>query len=322
LIYIEIQNNFLFLSHLISKQNKFVLKNNIEINLDKLDFIDGILYNPSQIYTHVKSFLKPNNLKNPKAIICLPNLKNSHNLKDSNNLEQKLKSLQMALCLSKTGLIIETIISNSILKKEEAVMIPPFFYKSHIKNQLNFFKQFTPDDKTSPNKWLSNTIAMLLVIIISFFVLNLNKKTKLANLKSSNQQIEIKNQALKNKIKQMHLMQNQINNNKQVIDKIEKIKNVSNNPIQTLKFLSMSITPNSWIKTFNLDNKNRKLEINGTTPTEKSIPIILNKFSKLTNFKNLKIAKIEHVKSKKTKNFKSKEQKSKILYQFCLQGDL
>ncbi|MCF7799930.1 PilN domain-containing protein [Candidatus Babeliales bacterium] len=306
--YIEIKNSYLFLSNLIDKKDRFTLKNNTTINLDKLDFIDGNLYNPSKIFFYIKNFFKKNKIKNIKAIVYSPDLNNSHNL--NSKFEQKLRTLQIALCLSKTGLLIETIISNSILKKDENSMMPPFFYKKDVKNQINFFKEFTQDNKTSPNMWLSSTIVMLLIIIISFFIFNFNKKIKLKDIKISNTQIEKENQILKNKIKQMHLIKDKIDKNKKIIAKTDKLKATSNNPVQILNFLSMSTPPDCLVNNFNLDNKKKKLEINGATLIEKNIPIFLDKFSKLTNFKNLKIAKIEHIKNKNTKN----------LYKFCIQG--
>jgi len=305
-VYIELDNKYLFLSKLKSKKTKFILSSNKKIPLNETDFKEGILYNPSKIYLHIKEFIQKNKLKKARSIVTVSGVYNK------NKLKQKLASLQIALCLSKTGLKIKHISEKS---KDTENMIPPhFFYKKHFKDQLNFFKPFTPSKTSSPHKWLSYSSALILITAITSFTFYLDQKTKLEELNKTTQETCLENKTLENKLRLLHSFKQNIEKSNKNLAKLTQIKKLANNPTQKLVSLSESVPQDSWINNLSIDNHTKKIEITGTAQNEQTISGFTTKLAELTKSKELKIAQI--------KKLKRNKENTERLYQFKLLGQL
>ena len=106
--YLEITNDKIFAAKLKKSGNKFFLQNSQIQKIQDLQILDGAIFNPSEIYLFINSFLAQNNLAKPQTIICLPSLD------DDNDEENDLKLFQIALISCKAGLKIHKIISKSL----------------------------------------------------------------------------------------------------------------------------------------------------------------------------------------------------------------
>ena len=168
IVYLELANNYLFLSWLKKVKGRFSLTKSKTIIFKNLELQNEILFNPSQLYLHIKDFLKTGKKRKAKAIINIPKLS------QKNNIEQKFSTLQSALCFTKAGLKIEKIISDPSLTQEKGEMVTKnFFSKKELSNKLDFFKPFTTAPNTHPKKWLFSSVLLLLCLLILFFKINI-----------------------------------------------------------------------------------------------------------------------------------------------------
>ncbi len=295
LIYIELTNNYLFLSKLKNKKNRYLITNSKTTQLTNLETNNEALFNLSAIYTHIKNFLSLNNLKKPTTIFCSPTL----NQQKENN--QKLNTLQIALCLNKAGLKIQKIIGQSILLKGEQMRFLNFFYKKDIDKQLNFFNSQKTKPSKSPFKWLLLSSIAFFYLLMILTSVHSDKKIKLNQLQSQNLEISKQNKILEEKSKELHNTIKANNKIKEKIEKIQRTKTQTNNPVNTLFFIADHMPKNSWLTNINIPQSNN-IELEGITKNEIEVTKFIKNLSLSPELKNIKLIKIKKGLNKKKKN--------------------
>jgi len=326
LIYIELDDNFLFLSKLDKQKNQFNLNKKSIVNLNNSEFKDGILYNLSTIYLQIKDFLKINNIKKTRAIICIPNLS------QKKEFIQKSNILKVALCACKANLKIKKIIDCSLLTKDIQMDHKSFFYKKDLENRLDFFKTFNPPPTKNPHKWFLFSGITLFCLVITLYVIQSDNKPRLNLLLPQNANLSEKNKKLEEEIKILHSAKNENNKLKEKIEKIIKIKTHLNNPINILVAITKSIPENSWLNNITFDNSGnlpngtktskepKKLEIEGITTQEEEITGFLKELSKSPELINLKLLRIQKIKKAQIGKVQINQQKPH--YNFKISGEL
>ena len=302
IIYLELANNYLLLGWLKKVKNSFSLTKIKTIELKNSELLNGILFNPSQLYLYIKDFLKRDKTKNAKAIINLPELS------EKKNLHINLSTLQNALCFTKAGLKIEKIISNPFLIKEKEKMeIKNFFWEKELKNQLDFFKPFTTPPNP-PTKWLAFSGLLLFCCIAFLFNIGVQQKNKLNLLLSKNLKLDQQNNSLQQKIKQLFNAEQQNQQFTNNLSKIQKIKTASNNPEKLLNSIAQSIPQNCWVTNITFEKKPKgkptTVDIQGATANEQEASIFIKNLTKLKQLTSLKLVNLQKIKEVKASNLK------------------
>lgn len=307
LIYIEFNENFLFLSKLKKIKEKFFSLKSKYIPLKNFEINDGKIFNPSSLFLKIKNFLKENKLKKPKAIICIPSIITKK------DLLIKLITLQFALCTSKSGLKIEKIISDQLLKRDEKMSLKNFFTKNELNNKLDFFKQFKANQNKHPKNWFLLSIIGIICLFAILFKITSHKNSQLILLKNKNKILKKKENMLENKIKTMQHIVTQNNTLKIKLEKIKKLKNSFRNPNNILLPITQTLPKSCWLQRINISSKKPKiLEIEGFSNKEQNITEFIKDLSKTPQLHSLRLEKLKRTK----KNTKSAS------YSFKLSGKI
>ncbi len=315
-LYIEITNSKLLIAKLIESKTDFYLFDIKNIKLNNLEHTDNLLFNLSSVFLHIKNYLKQNNIKSEttfnvkaEAIVCLPNLK--FNVVEKKSFNQNLYVLQASLLISKSGLKIKKIIGSKILKKGNNMPYKFFFAKKEIANQLNFFKQLQPPQKTSPKSWLYLTIFLAISYTFFFARIQNDKKIELENLTQRNAELGKKLNPLPEQIKKLQELKIMNVKLEKKISKIHKSKNKTNNPLDILTHISENIPENCKLTKINISSKTKNskkkkiLLLEGITQSQETITDFTNKLSK-----HAKLAKTKVINIKKTNKVVEKSEKT------------
>lgn len=320
-LYIEISNLKLLIAKLIESKHNFYLFDIENIKLTNLEHTDNLLFNLSSVFLHIKNYLKKNNIKKGGAIICLPNLlEKTSNLKKK-SFNQKLYVLQASLLISKSELKIKKIIGSKILKKGNNMPYKFFFAKKEMANQLDFFKQLQPPQKTSPKSWLYLTIFLAISYTFFFARIQNDKKIELKNLRQRNAELAKKLIPLPKEIKKLQKLKIMNAQLEKKISKIQNSKTKTNNPVDILMHISNNIPKNCKLTKINLSTKRKKnhkkkqLLLEGITLSQESITNFANKLSKhakLAKIKLINIQKLNKIAEKPEETFNADEYLFKI----------
>lgn len=140
IIYIEITDNMLTLATLRYTRKAYHLKNVQTHPLTMLEVINGVLFNPSTIFSILQQLLTTMTFKTSgcKAILALPGLKKAQ------NTPEHCIAFQAALCAAKTGLAVEQVISTSLCSTTEHSQqislkkIPNLLQPFQVQNRLSY----------------------------------------------------------------------------------------------------------------------------------------------------------------------------------------
>ena len=301
-VYIEITNSKLLIAKLIESKKNYYLFDIKNINLTNLEVENSLIFNLSSIFLHINKYLKQNNIKKPKAIICLPNInKNDSFFKD-------LLVLQASLLISKSELSIQKIIGSKILKKGVNMPYKFFFDKKEIANQLDFFKKLQPPQKTSPKSWILLTIFLAISYTFFFVHIQIDNKKELENITHKNTELAQKLKTLPEEIKNLQKLKIMNAQLEKKINKIKNSKNKTNNPLDILMHISQNIPTNCKLTKINISTKNKnnkkkkRLLLEGITISQEVINDFSNKLSKNTKLAKTKIIQIKKIKNTAQKN--------------------
>ncbi len=321
LVYVQFNKSSLLLSKLKKEKNKFLLIKPKTIEFKNQELKDGILYNISSLYLHIKNFLKENRFKKPKVII-------STLFPDSKNKPQKqLNVLQVALCASKSCLKIEKIIGISILKKDDKMPFLNFFYKKDLEKQLDFFNQFTTPPNTPPFKWLFFSGIASACLFATIFTIQKNKNLEFTTINTKKIKMQKSNKVLEKKVKKLHEIKKSNVLVKQKVEILKKMKNRHDNPKNVLLAISKNIPEDSYLTNLKINiPKNKKfknfenLELEGIATKQQDVLKFIKTICQSCPSRNFKISNIEKLKNSDKKKFKSKA--SKKYFGFKISGQL
>lgn len=144
-IYIEIADSMLTMATMLHTRKGYHFKSIYTQPLKMLEVVNGVIFNPSTLFSMIKQQLQVMGFTPAKckAILALPDLKTS-----SNNMVQHCAALQAAMCCAKTGLtvlrVIQLSLNSSIAlqgeKKKQLKNIPnlltPFQLQTHSPRNL------------------------------------------------------------------------------------------------------------------------------------------------------------------------------------------
>lgn len=152
-IYIEVTDAALTLATIKHTRGKYCFKNIQSQPLNKLDVIDGIIFNQTALFTSILKFVHSINLTPTKctAILALPSLSNT------GNIPPHCATLQAALCAAKTGLAITQVIPNSLNPNT----ITPIIKNKPLKKLPNLLQPFLRQNKPPLAWWATGTILLL-----------------------------------------------------------------------------------------------------------------------------------------------------------------
>ena len=323
-LYVQISPKQIIISLLKRSKSRFILIKPKTSKLHLLEIQKKQIFNISNIFLYIKKYLQENNIKEAKVIISSPKI-NSYYLKTPKkfDLQESLNLflLQLILCCSKANLLIEKIISKSILQNGNNMT---FFSKNNLDNQLDFFKQFKPQRKNNPFVWLTSTSLILILIILTQFKLQKIEETKLETTKQKIESIKKQNGILQNKLHKMHTLQSKNEKLKKQFEKILKTQNKQNNPKEILLSISKAIPDNCWLENIKIfkkpETKRKAILLTGNAPEDKDILNFISEISKSPKFKNLKI---DSIKSEKVlENNRFLDVNHPKIYSFRITGNL
>jgi hypothetical protein len=325
MIYIQIHNQKLIIADL---QNKTAIIS----ELDLLTIKDCVIYNKLKFLQPIKEFLSSHKLKNPSAIINIPELSSKQ------DLLQPLAVLQFALILSKSGIIIEKIIAGPPLD--------PLDLDKSLQNQIKAI-QSQPDllqvfksihNNISPTIWISLTaLCMLCLIVISFDISSKYQST----LNLLNQQVrELQSQPLDlaGKTKDFASLKKNNADLNTLIANTQRYHTKKLTPLPLLTEISTQIPNDIWLTKIEIGNQQRfkndysteiknlksklksqahKLQILGYSKQISTPYKFIEKIEK--NSKIISDAKIAYVKKIKQKETNPSSHK---LYEFKVNGEL
>ena len=155
-VYIEVRESELLLGFLKKSQLFFVQR--VPFNYGHIH--EAGLANISHIFKNIINYLRMHKISTKRVIVCVPFLL------ELSSEKQKMFVFQIALCVSKMGLKIKRVISDSFAEQGEDVKIS----KKQIESKLDFFEQFRPPHKRQPYAWITFVSVFSILLISSFFV--------------------------------------------------------------------------------------------------------------------------------------------------------
>ncbi len=291
LIYIEINNQNLFITTLKSKQGKFLLTSPTTIKLKNSEIINNTLFNLSSIYLHVNKYLKTHFLEKSTAYISITHSNNTNTI--------SLKILQVALCISKTGIKIKKIINESFISKDKEMSFPKFIYKKDIKTKLNFFDTFKQNPNTHPFKWIFYTTLAFLLLLTTIFTIQSNQQLELQTIKIQNKELIKLNKILEKNVKSIHKVKNTNIKIKQKIKALNKLDKNNINSKKILSLISTNIPSNCFLKQVKISrlkkNKHKftNINIHGETLAQNNALIFNQRLQDTNIFSKIQISKLE-----------------------------
>ncbi len=282
ILLIKIQEKTIIISQLIDQNDKYKLFNTQKIALDNLETLDNKLFNFSQIFLIVKTYLNYFKIKKAKAIITLE------------KAPTDLMLLQIVLLISKTGLKIAKIINLNNLTKDDNML--NFLNKKEIDNNLDFFKQFEKPNKKI-NIFYFFIILLFTSIEIIFFSETLKQKNiSIKNLETQINTISLQTQTIK---KELKIKQDLTAKNEILAKNIKKIElhKIKNQKLYSILSSLPQILPKQTKLTkiaFDKNAKHKKqLLLLGQSLKQEEISIFAQNLEKNINFKKVKLLNIQ-----------------------------
>gem|GEM_PF-3846065 len=335
-IYIEVTDDTLILAIMSHTRGKYCFKNIQKKPLNKLDVINGIIFNPTALFTLIITFLedlhhKPNRCN---AILALPNLNSTH------TIPPHCITLQAILCAAKTGLAIIQVIP---------ISLSPDAATSYIKHKTlkkipNLLQPFQNQNRP-PLAWWTLGMILLLTATASYCINSIKKPQ--ADIRAYNAQLEtlctqaekleradLKTEPLEKNTKETHATIIKLQNFAQ--------SNISASPILQaitqhipdcvmLTTLELGKTKQSQTKRIKSKKRTSLTKNKSSHIQQRSFPLIMKGLSYnadqiitfnqgLGSLKQLRNVKLTHLKRLKSKKLNSKTKKSPFHYAFTLQA--
>ena len=163
-VYLEIDENRLFIGKLKRKRGHFICEVFDEWPLTSFEVKDGVIYKPSSLYLLIKSFLKDKRLMGSKAIVCCPYLAFWR------GVDRRLPFFQVSLYVSKVGLKVYSLFGEGILTENKDMDNKLSFHKDVLKSKFDFFCHFRLRQKKAVLSWLATSTMLLVIAIIGVSV--------------------------------------------------------------------------------------------------------------------------------------------------------
>ncbi len=312
IVFIEINQNKISLANLIESKDKYTLTDKETTNLDKLTFFDNKLFNNSNLLQIIQEYLSKNNIKKGRSILSVPS-----------NVSE-ITILQIALCLSKTCLKIEKIIS--LNNSEETFnVIENFILKKDLRKTTNHWQVFLPPKNQNPKKWIAISLSILIIEFSLLTTTSIKKHINHKNLKKQNLSLKQKVKGLKSELNKNN---NTSKSNTMLQKKINKLYAKQNQQfLNSLLDIANHLPPNAKLNKIKLMSQNKEIEENKQTSNKKNkAAISLEGKSKhqqnLINFvKKLNNSKVFSKASLKNIN-RIKEKISHKIYNFNIHAKL
>lgn len=338
-LFIQLKTNQLTLAiaqkKLLSRSIYIINVSNIKI--DPTTFNNSIIHNPSIISRHIQEFLKHQKIYKPQTVVSIPELNQKQ------DLMLTLAILQVTLCISKAKLVIKQVINEPLFDAESN------FKQNANSNSTNLLNHLGNHKIKSPIFWITSTLACIIIATIA--IKNIYAKTKLqiSSLETKIKELKLETEQINTQIKDYSYIKEQNNKIKCSLKALEKLKNISKNPISHLIFISSKTPSNLYLTNISFNKKDfTQKHPDKETPHQKTIQTpsvtlktnlielegitesiqVANKFIMELSKNTVLFNKIEFLHIKKIKNSKRKQlvknaSKSKRLkYRFKASGTL
>ncbi|MBS1988161.1 hypothetical protein JST56_04170 [Candidatus Dependentiae bacterium] len=333
-IYIEVTDATLTLAIIKHTRGKYHFKNIETLPLNKLDVINGIIFNPTTLFTSILKFIEGiNHVPNKcNAIIALPILNSIH------KTPPHCITLQAALCAAKTGLAVTQVIPTSLNPNSTT----PISKNDPLKNIHNLLQPFQAQNKP-PLAWCALGIMLLLASTALYCIEKI--KGPLASLHTGNTHLLQLHEEIKNLSQADYKIEPVKKSMHEAQVNITKLQDFSRTNIEAsplLRAIIQHIPDNIILTTLELGknkNKNSKKNLTKRNLTKQKKQIYLGQnfiltlkglscdadqiiaFNKaLGSVKQLKNVRLTQLKQLKPKKIDLRRRKTNFRYEFTLQA--
>lgn len=328
-IYIEVTDATLTLAIIKHTRGKYYFKNIQSQPLNKLDVIDGIIFNQTTLFTSILKFVHSINLTPTKctAILALPSLSNT------GNIPPHCATLQAALCAAKTGLAITQVIPSSLNPA-------PIITNKPLKKLPNLLQPFLRQNKPPLVWWAIGTILLLASTTLYCIDQIKNQQRTLHTRATESEELRSRARKLEDAHAKIDLIEKSTN---EALASITSLKNFSRSNIAAsplLQAITEHIPDRVVLTTLELGrnkNKNRKRilitkNLNSLKNQRPQVLVLILKglsynadeiitFNKsLGSVKQLKNVRLTELKQLKLNKIDRKAKKARFRYGFTLQA--
>jgi|GEM_PF-2494830 Tfp pilus assembly protein PilN len=311
-LYVELKEDEL----IIGLFKKTAISSVQHVEYDRGEISGGGMYNISTIFKHVMAYIKnartsyfrgiPFDLSLSKGftertlkdvVVSVPFIKNFSEKK------RQLFVLQVSLCMSKIGLNISKIISDSLLSgsllhEEGNVGI----FKKELKNKLDFFDEFRPPKQKQPYTWLCVSGAFFVVFLATFICIEKKGTARLKLFQQKSNELVQEETTLVAKTKEIHSQQKEVaslaKKNKKCVQRRENLEKYQS----LLVALAETIPEHTVVNTIKVSSKSKKkgaqtykyqqIEIDGTAFDNKEVVTFCQSLSNARGIKKVKIERL------------------------------
>src|SRR5579862_183742 len=255
-LYIELNNQELICGILQTQRAELFMTSYKTIPLLNSEVVQGVICNPSYIQKEVCLYLKEQNLKNPKTIICIQNTRT----KNAGN------TLQAALCFSKTPIKIEKIITESLIINNHRInqesvktSLKLGYSFKDLEKFTNHLTQFNPPYSLKLVHWF--LISCLILSGLGFGLTKIYARTKTQTnaLQANNIVLNNNLQTLKKKSETYRTLQTHTNTLTSKITLITHLTQEKHDPANILNTISEKIPDTCWLTGIKINtNKQQK----------------------------------------------------------------
>jgi len=252
-LYIEVNNQALELGILQKAGKKLFLTSYKTISLLNSEVVDGVIFNSSYICSQIYAYIQEHNLKNPKALISVPQVHHDTHHNKHSEAKNSGKILQAALCFSKTPIKIEKIITESLLTDIKADIKD--LAQKHILtrspqellNITNQLSQFYPSYSIRLDHWLVISCVILSGLGFGLAKIYAQAATKIQTIHAKNTNLAHNLQALKEKTSLYPTVQEHKNDLIAKIADLTYLTDTTYNPTKILLAIGENIPETCWL---------------------------------------------------------------------------
>jgi len=247
-VYLEIDENRLFIGRLKKRKGYFLCDRFDEWPLTAFEVKDGVIYKPSVLYLLIRSFLKDHRLRGAKVVVCCPYLAYWK------GVDKRMPFFQAALYVSKAGLRIHSMLSEGILTEQSGVDESKFFHKDKLKSRFDFFCHFRLKNKKALVQWLTASAALFAGIGIGLSGLQIITHRRSTALRSDKVDLGQRIGLLQKKVAGVAGYSAKNKLLKHEIARFNKIKNQKWGIVSLLQSLTNAIPENTWLDAISFDH--------------------------------------------------------------------